>query len=52
SDSVSGIVLRCSSSIMRESIFGESGVIATHGGSQDIMISFMGIELSSSSSSS
>nr|GEZ62211.1 hypothetical protein [Tanacetum cinerariifolium] len=51
SDSVAGIVLRCSSPIMRESM-GSLGVTATQGGSSEIMLSFKELELSSSSSSS
>nr|GFD40820.1 hypothetical protein [Tanacetum cinerariifolium] len=51
SDSVAGIVLRCSSPILREST-GSVGVTAEYGGSSDIILSSKGFELSSSSSSS
>nr|GFC62813.1 hypothetical protein [Tanacetum cinerariifolium] len=51
SDSVAGIVSRCSSPILRESM-GSLGVTAEHGGSSEIILSFKELDSSSSSSSS
>nr|GFC59339.1 hypothetical protein [Tanacetum cinerariifolium] len=51
SDSVAGIVSRCSSPILRE-YTGSFGVTAEHGGSSEILLSFKGLDSSSSSSSS
>nr|GFC71610.1 hypothetical protein [Tanacetum cinerariifolium] len=51
SDSVAGIVSRCSSLILREST-GSLGVTAEHGGSSKIILSFKELDSSSSSSSS
>nr|GEZ86113.1 hypothetical protein [Tanacetum cinerariifolium] len=53
SDSFSGIVSRCLSPMIRESLgslVDRTGVITIHGGSSEIIISLNGVELSSSSS--